>query len=128
MSTLYEILPILTNLCKVYSYISVKQRCSNKIELFSDRPNSHLQLKKEFGVNYAFPRSDDKDQDTITIMGRQEQVEKAAANLRESIKELENTAEDEIQIDGEYFKKVTSRSVSYFLLLTGLLRASQSKN
>ena len=46
-------------------------------------------------------------------MGRQEQVEKAAANLRESIKELENTAEDEIQIDGEYFKKVTSRSVSY---------------
>ncbi|KAL5252053.1 hypothetical protein ACHWQZ_G015010 [Mnemiopsis leidyi] len=67
-------------------------------------------LKKEFGVNYAFPRSDDKDQDTITIMGRREQVEKAAANLRESIKELENTAEDEIQIDGEYFKKVTSRS------------------
>ena len=75
----------------------------------------HLQLKKEFGVNYAFPRSDDKDQDTITIMGRREQVEKAAANLRESIKELENTAEDEIQIDGEYFKKVTSRSVSRLL-------------
>jgi len=67
-------------------------------------------LKKEFGVNYAFPRSDDKDQDTITIMGRQEQVEKAAENLRQSIKELENTAEDEIVIDSEYFKKVTSRS------------------
>ena len=69
-------------------------------------------LKKEFGVNYAFPRPEDKEQDTITIMGKKEQVEKAAENLRESIKELENTAEAEISIDQEYFKKVTSRSVS----------------
>jgi len=67
-------------------------------------------LKREFGVNYAFPRSDDKDQDTITIMGRQEQVELAAEDLRKTIKELDNTAEDEIAIDAEYFKKVTSRS------------------
>ena len=67
-------------------------------------------LKKEFGVNYAFPRPEDTDQDTITIMGRKEQVEKAAANLRLSIKEMENTAEAEISIDQEHFRKVTSRS------------------
>lgn len=78
--------------------------------LIGKKGSNVQKLKKEFGVNYAFPRSDEKDQDTITIMGRQEQVEKAAENLRESIKELDNTAEDEIKIDSEFFKKVTSRS------------------
>lgn len=67
-------------------------------------------LKKEFGVNYVFPRADDKDDDIIMITGRKEAVEKAAKNLRETVKELENTSEVEIEIEAEYFKKVTNRS------------------
>ena len=63
-------------------------------------------MKKEFGVNYVFPRADDKDDDIIMITGRKEAVEKAAKNLRETVKELENTTEIEIDVEPDFFKKV----------------------
>eukprot|EP00116_Pleurobrachia_bachei_P002759 sb/3463021/ len=78
--------------------------------LIGKKGSNVQKLKKEFGVNYAFPRPDDKDQETITIMGKQDAVEKAAADLRTAIKELENTAEEELSIDPKFFKKITSRS------------------
>lgn len=67
-------------------------------------------LRAQHGCNLVFPRADEKEQDTIMIMGRKEGVDACAAQLKKTIKELENTMDDEFHIDKDFFKKLATRS------------------
>lgn len=48
----------------------------------------HLQFREKFDVRVIFPNTKDDDQETITIVGKKESVEKAKDDLLQSIKEL----------------------------------------
>lgn len=67
------------------------------------------QFRDKYDVRVIFPSAKDDDQELITIVGRQDCVEKAKDELMRMIKDLEDTVEDEMTIDPKHHKHFIQR-------------------
>jgi len=66
-------------------------------------------VREQTGARVIFPSSSDPDQELITIVGKQDAVEKARKDLEAKISELANIVEVEINIDPKHHRYFTSR-------------------
>uniref|UniRef100_H2ZHB1 K Homology domain-containing protein n=1 Tax=Ciona savignyi TaxID=51511 RepID=H2ZHB1_CIOSA len=66
-------------------------------------------VRDETGARIIFPASNDTDKETITVMGKQADVETACRILEEKIKSMENIIEIETEIDQKHHKYFVAR-------------------
>ncbi|CAH1773087.1 unnamed protein product [Owenia fusiformis] len=96
-----------------------KKESSHSAEVKAE-PNFHKFLIGRGGVNIrkvrdntgarvVFPSNDDPDKETIVIIGKEDQVAAAKAQLETLIKQLENVAEVEINVDSKYHRHFVAR-------------------
>jgi len=71
--------------------------------------SSIKKVREETDTRVIFPNTNDEDRSSITIIGKQADVEKAKALLEEQISGLENTTEIEMNIDQKYHKYFVAR-------------------
>ncbi|KAG8302743.1 hypothetical protein J6590_025018 [Homalodisca vitripennis] len=66
-------------------------------------------LRETTGCRIIFPSASDENQELITIIGKQEGVQKAKAELEAYIKDIDNVVEDDMQVDPKYHRHFVSR-------------------
>jgi len=66
-------------------------------------------IRDATGARIIFPGNDDTDKETITIIGKKDDVEAARQQLEVIIKDIDNITEDEISIDPKYHKHFVAR-------------------
>ncbi|KAL8583524.1 hypothetical protein ACOMHN_054840 [Nucella lapillus] len=66
-------------------------------------------VRENTGARIIFPSSGDTDQETITLMGKEEEVKKAKLELENSIKELDNIVESEMTVDMKHHRYFVAR-------------------
>lgn len=66
-------------------------------------------LRDSTGVRVIFPSPNDADQETITIMGKEDGVKEARKVLEAQVKELDNIVEGEITVDPKHHKHFVAR-------------------
>lgn len=67
------------------------------------------EVRDRTGARIIFPTSGDQDQETITILGKQESVDQAKAELEARIKDLDNVVEMEINVDPKHHRYFVAR-------------------
>ncbi|XP_063232691.1 vigilin [Bacillus rossius redtenbacheri] len=110
----------------------VEKACQQLLELTTERqlssytaevrakPQHHkfligkngLNIKKirdATGARIVFPTDKDEDKEAITIIGRQDAVEKARAELEATIKEIDNIVESEMVVDPKHHRHFVAR-------------------
>lgn len=70
---------------------------------------SILQIRDSTGARIVFPSEKDEDKETIIIIGRKEQIEKAKLELEKTIKEIDNLTEAEMTVNPVHHKHFVSR-------------------
>lgn len=66
-------------------------------------------VRDNTGARIIFPSSGDKDQENITIIGKQESVDKARTQLEALIKDLDNIVEGELHVDPKFHRHFVAR-------------------
>nr|XP_026691860.1 vigilin isoform X2 [Ciona intestinalis] len=66
-------------------------------------------VRDETGARIMFPASNDTDKETITVMGKQADVDTACKILEERIKSMENIVEIEMEIEQKHHKYFVAR-------------------
>jgi len=66
-------------------------------------------LRESTGVRIIFPNSQDADQETITLMGKEDGVKEARKQLEEQIKDLDNVVETETTVDPKHHRHFVAR-------------------
>ncbi|KAK6618489.1 hypothetical protein RUM43_013682 [Polyplax serrata] len=66
-------------------------------------------IRDSTGARIIFPSEKDEDKETITIIGKKEQVEQARAELEKTIKEVDNLTEAEMTVNPIHHKHFVSR-------------------
>jgi predicted PilT family ATPase len=66
-------------------------------------------VRENTGARVVFPTSADTDRDVITIMGTQQSVDKAKAELEALIKDLDDIVEGEIDVDPKHHRHFVAR-------------------
>nr|CAD7393549.1 unnamed protein product [Timema cristinae] len=61
------------------------------------------------GARIVFPTDKDEDKETITIIGKQESVEMAKAELEATIKEIDNIVESEMVVEPKHHRHFVAR-------------------
>ena len=74
------------------------------------RQGIHIQkIRDETGARIIFPGSDDKDRESITIIGTKDAVAKAKAELQSRIKDLDNIVEDSMTVEPKHHRHFVAR-------------------
>lgn len=68
-----------------------------------------IKIREATNARIVFPSSTDSNQDTITIIGKKENVISAKQQLMDIIKDLEKTTESEIDVDPQYHRHFVLR-------------------
>ncbi|GBM34136.1 Vigilin [Araneus ventricosus] len=66
-------------------------------------------VRDKTGARIVFPNENDEDKNTITIIGRKEEVEAAKTELNSIIEQLQNTAELTMDIDPKHHRYFVAR-------------------
>ncbi|XP_055352138.1 vigilin-like [Paramacrobiotus metropolitanus] len=66
-------------------------------------------LRERYNVRIAIPSSVQEEKDTIVVIGRKEDVEKAKVDIERTLQELHNTVDDSVDIPVKYHKNFTAR-------------------
>ncbi|XP_059138756.1 vigilin-like [Physella acuta] len=66
-------------------------------------------VRENTGVRIIFPAQSDPDQETITIIGKEEGVKQAKSELEGLIKSLDNTVEGEVHVDPKHHRYFVAR-------------------
>ncbi|XP_054712100.1 vigilin-like [Uloborus diversus] len=66
-------------------------------------------VREKTGARIVFPNENDEDRDTITIIGRKEEVEEARQELENMIAELKSTDEIETDVDPKHHRHFVAR-------------------
>ncbi|XP_005104751.1 vigilin [Aplysia californica] len=66
-------------------------------------------VRESTGVRIIFPSSNDQDQETISIIGKEEGVKAAKRELEMQIKNLDNIVEGEITVDPKHHRHFVAR-------------------
>ncbi|CAL1537044.1 unnamed protein product [Lymnaea stagnalis] len=66
-------------------------------------------VRESTGARIIFPSQQDPDQETISIIGKEEGVKQAKADLESLIKSLDNTIEGEISVDPKHHRYFVAR-------------------
>ncbi|CAL1268500.1 unnamed protein product [Larinioides sclopetarius] len=66
-------------------------------------------VREKTGARIVFPNENDDDKNTITIIGRKEEVEAAKTELNSIIEQLQNTAELTMEIDPKHHRYFVAR-------------------
>ncbi|XP_066997687.1 vigilin [Anabrus simplex] len=66
-------------------------------------------IRDQTGARIAFPTDADVDKEIITIIGKQEAVEQAKAQLEATIKEIDNVVESEMLVDSRHHRHFVMR-------------------
>ncbi|XP_015598207.1 vigilin [Cephus cinctus] len=66
-------------------------------------------IRESTGARIIFPTEQDEDKEIITIIGKEDAVEKAKAELEATIEEIDNITEGEISIDPKHHKHFVAR-------------------
>lgn len=66
-------------------------------------------IRESTGVRIIFPTETDEDKEVITLMGKEEAVKKAKAELEANINEIDNVTEGEIHIDPKHHRHFVAR-------------------
>jgi len=90
---------------------TVEVHCKPELHRFliGKSGSSIKKVRDETDTRIIFPNTNDSDRSSITIIGKQEDVEKAKALLEEQITGLENTTEIEMNIEQKYHKYFVAR-------------------
>lgn len=90
---------------------TVEVHCKPELHRFliGKSGSSIKKVRDETDTRIIFPNANDSDRSSITIIGTQENVEKAKALLEEQINGLENTTEIEMNIEQKYHKYFVAR-------------------
>lgn len=67
------------------------------------------ELREKTGARVLFPSDRDEDKETITVIGKKEQVAAAKAILEKRIKELDNTSESTVQVPQKHHLHFVAR-------------------
>lgn len=68
-------------------------------------------IRQQYNVQVAIPYDGAEPDEPIVILGRQENVKKARADIEELVKEMANVVEDKIAVPKKFQKIFTSRSI-----------------
>ncbi|XP_055863477.1 vigilin-like [Biomphalaria glabrata] len=66
-------------------------------------------VRENTGVRIIFPGQNDPDQETISIIGKEENVQKAKEELEKLIKSLDNIVEGEVHVDPKHHRNFVAR-------------------
>lgn len=66
-------------------------------------------LRLETGTRIVFPSENDRDCETITIMGKKENVERAKQQLEKLIRDLDLTVTAEMEVDPKHHRHFVAR-------------------
>ncbi|XP_039250831.1 vigilin-like [Styela clava] len=66
-------------------------------------------VRDETGARIIFPQQGDAEKDTISIVGREDEVKKAEGKIKDLIKDLENIIETTINVPQKYHKHFVAR-------------------
>lgn len=77
--------------------------------LIGKKGASIKKIRDSTGARIVFPTNDDKDKETITIIGKKENVETAKAQLEAIIKDIDNNTESEMNVDSKHHKHFVAR-------------------
>ncbi|CAI5440884.1 unnamed protein product [Caenorhabditis angaria] len=78
-------------------------------------------LREQFNVRIMFPREGDADKETIHLLGPNDEVPKAKAQLEEAIRQLSETVDIKLIVDPKYYKHFLVRGAA-------LVREIQEQN
>lgn len=77
--------------------------------LIGKKGASIKKIRDSTGARIIFPTNDDKDKEVITIIGKKESVETAKVQLETIIREVNNNAESEMDVDPKYHRHFVAR-------------------
>ncbi|XP_046605985.1 vigilin [Neodiprion virginianus] len=66
-------------------------------------------IRESTGARIIFPTDKDEDKEVIMIIGKQDAVDKAKAELESTIKEIDNITESEISIESKHHRHFVAR-------------------
>nr|CAB3252263.1 vigilin [Phallusia mammillata] len=96
---------------KELASFTLEVKCKPELHRFLiGRGGSNIKLvRDETGARIIFPAANDTDKETIVIIGRKEEAQKAEKILLDRIKSLENITEIEMNIDQKLHKNFVAR-------------------
>lgn len=77
--------------------------------LIGKKGASIKKIREQTGARIIFPTNDDKDKEVITIIGKKENVETAKLQLEAIIREVNNNAESEMDVEPKYHRHFVAR-------------------
>lgn len=77
--------------------------------LIGKKGASIKKIRDSTGARIIFPTNDDKDKEVITIIGKKESVETAKLQLEQIIREVNNNAESEMDVEPKYHRHFVAR-------------------
>jgi transcription antitermination factor NusA-like protein len=96
---------------KQMSSFSAEVRANPKHHRFliGKKGASIKKIRDSTGARIIFPTNDDKDKEVITIIGKEEAVKTAQAQLEAIIKEVNNNTEGEMDVEPKYHKHFVAK-------------------
>lgn len=71
-------------------------------------------MRDSTGARIIFPAAEDKDQDLITIIGKEDAVREAQKELEALIQNLDNVVEDYMLVDPRHHRHLLSEEDRYY--------------
>ncbi|KFM62860.1 Vigilin, partial [Stegodyphus mimosarum] len=105
-----KLLSELKNEKQLTSYTAeVKARPEQHKFLIGKNGTNIKKVREKTGARIVFPNENDEDRDTITIIGRKEEVEAAKKELMDMISDLEKTDQITVEVDPKHHRHFVAR-------------------